>query len=159
MDCDKCASKDQNCHRCGPHNEYKFFREKRSSGFRKLTSKKEGMAFQRRVKDAYNRSAKEQPNSGAIWFMPGDIVTEEALMECKERAGIINSKGEKTFSISKEWLIKAEEEAFPKPMLLPFAFKGDPTIYMVGKFDFFLELVQRIEQLTKMLEEKDAQSI
>lgn len=102
------------------------------------------MAFQRKVVGAYNKAmsqdkvAYETPNSGAIWHMPGDVVTEEALMECKER-GTISARGEKQITIKKEWLEKAAEEAFysNKPMLLPFGFKEDDNIYMVGEFDLF----------------------
>jgi hypothetical protein len=154
--CDKCIRKGTHCYRCGPFNEYQFYKEKDAKkrgpiGKRAVNSQKEGMAFQRDVKSRYKqvtgREAKEQPNSGAMWFAQGDVKAEEALMECKERAGTINAKGEKTFSISKEWLDKVAEEACYKPWILPFRFKNDDEIYVVAKYDFFLELVQTIDFL------------
>jgi hypothetical protein len=159
--CSRCVNNGKDCYRCGDHNDFTFYKEKSSkrSGFRKKKSKKEGMAFQRKVVSAYNKAidqkvAYETPNSGAIWHMPGDVVTEEALMECKER-GTISARGEKQITIKREWLEKAAEEAFysNKPMLLPFGFKGDDKIYMVGEFDFFLELVQTIDTLKKRIKE------
>lgn len=159
--CNKCSNKDKDCYRCGEHNNFPCFKEKGSSksSFSKKNSRKEGMGFQRKVKDAYNQAitakpkAYETPNSGAIWHMPGDVVTEDDLMECKER-GSLSAKGEKQITIKKDWLDKAKEEAFPsKRMLLPFGFKNDDEIYLVTEFDTFLGMVQTIDELERKIQE------
>lgn len=162
--CKGCANLNKNCYRCGEHNNFEFFKAKAQKKYRSFgspkKSNKEGMAFQRKVVDAYNDKlsettnilskpkAQEQINSGAIWHMPGDVITEEALMECKER-GTVSAKGEKQISIKKDWLDKIAEEALSsgRAPLLPFGFKNDEEIYVVAKFDLWLELVQTIDIL------------
>ena len=52
-------------------------------------------------------SGKVQPNSGGTKFSGGDVVTEYFLIEAKT-----STKDKKSFSIKKEWIQKAEEQAF-----------------------------------------------
>lgn len=127
------------------------------------------MAFQRKVVDAYNNKLKEtsvalnktpayeQINSGAIWHLPGDVVTEEALMECKER-GTLSAKGEKQISIKKDWLDKIAEEALAsgKAPLLPFGFKNDDEIYAIATFDLWLELIHTIDILKIQIQKMES---
>lgn len=97
--------------------------------------------------------AKRQVNSGATWHSKGDIITEEFLMECKER-GTVNARGEKTISIPKEWLVKQEREAMQENRpywLLPFHYKGDDTIYVVKSFDQEIEMYQEIRRLREQI--------
>jgi len=97
--------------------------------------------------------ARRQANSGATWHSKGDIITEEFLMECKER-GTVNARGEKTITIPKEWLTKQEREAMQenKPYwLLPFHYKGDDTIYVIKSFDQEIEMYQEIRQLREQI--------
>ena len=116
--------------------------------------KKEGMDFEKKVASAYNKqvtkkntSARRQPNSGAIWSMPGDIITEEGiLMECKER-GTKTSSGEKSITIHKEWLEKVSREAAGKYWILPFGFKGSDDIYIAKEYQQELEMIQTIKIL------------
>lgn len=99
--------------------------------------------------------AKRQPNSGAMWFAKGDIITSHALMEVKER-GTVNGRGEKTITIPKEWLEKQEKEAFMenKPFwYVPFAYKNSEEIYVIKSFDHEIEMVKHIRELEKELEE------
>lgn len=100
--------------------------------------------------------AKRQVNSGAVWHSKGDIITEDYLMECKER-GTVNARGEKTISIPKEWLVKQEKEAMQENRpywLLPFHYKGDDTIYVIKPFDQELEAYHEIRRLREELRKK-----
>jgi hypothetical protein len=122
--------------------------------------KKEGMDFEKRVQKRFNQtvnkssaaaaasdSARRRPNSGAIWSMPGDIITKEQLFECKER-GSKNSKGEFTISIQKSQLEKVRREsqlANRDTWYYVFGFKGDDKIYLVKDYEDELNLIQQIE--------------
>jgi len=109
----------------------------------KLSRKgKKGMDFEEKVVDVYNK-ARRQPASGAFWNKPGDIITPEMLMEVKER-NIVNSKGEKSITIKKEWLEKIKREAYGlgRPFwCLPFRFGNDEDIYVVIDFQDLLALI------------------
>ena len=50
---------------------------------------------------------KKVPNSGAAMFHAGDVETKEFTIECKTA-----TKPQQSFSIKKEWIEKAKEEAF-----------------------------------------------
>lgn len=75
--------------------------------------------------------------SGAAKFSKGDVVTENWLIECKTQ-----TEEKKTFSIKKEWLIKATEEAFSmnkSHVALAFNFGGENqsnNLYVVSEKDF-----------------------
>jgi hypothetical protein len=130
--------------------------KKRQQSYLKPKKEKEGMGFEKRVTKRYNKainkthdSARRRPNSGAIWSMPGDVVTEEGfLFECKER-GTVTSRGEKTISIHKEWLDKVSTEAVGKYWALPFGFKGSDDVYIVKDYNTELDMIQTIEILKK----------
>jgi hypothetical protein len=140
------------CFRCRGMSLYK---EKKVTGFSKKNSNKEGMEFQRKVVKKYNRkiklkpqhkTARERPNSGAMYFAPGDIAAEEFLIEAKERG--IKASGKTQFTITKKILDKIEEEAgLSKPGIVTFGFKNSEEIYSITKFDLLLELYQTIDIL------------
>lgn len=180
MKCDperfKECQKNNLCHLCDgerlytPPKKYKKPLKKK---------KKEGMDFEKRVAKKYNKSvgqsaksdtARRRPNSGAIWSLPGDIVTRDALFEAKER-GTRTSTGEKTISIHKEWLEKIAEEARgagKQYWFLPFGFKDDKSIYLTTDFTIQLQLIdllhdqekiikdmqQRIDELESLIQER-----
>lgn len=119
--------------------------------------KKEGMDFEKRAAKRYNKSvakiqstkANRTLNSGAIWSMPGDIVTKNELIECKER-GSTTSRGEKTITIQKQQLDKIKEEAFLAKKNIwyyLFAFKGSNDIYVTKDFEDELAMIEQIELL------------
>jgi hypothetical protein len=166
-----CAYKDARCHICIPEGRLyksgakKAHKEKKLDPIGKVSKyQKEGMQLEDRVKDRYNKAmgkmkkassmARRTPGSGNKWYDPGDVSTPESLFECKER-GTITAKGEKQISITKTMLDKIKEEAmgtgrFPA---LPFAFKGESTIYLVAEFDIYLELLQNISMLKERIDE------
>jgi hypothetical protein len=94
-------------------------------------SQKEGMAFQRKVQKTHDKKVGAQSrqclNSGALWFDPGDIITENDLIECKERK--LTARGEKSFTITEEILNKIEEEAGGRRNpVVAFGFKGKEAV-------------------------------
>lgn len=134
---------------------------------------KEGMNFEKRVQkriqkklakdnsQAHNASSNprniacRRPNSGAIWSMPGDIVTAKDLIECKER-GTVTSKGEKTFTVHKSQLEKIKSEAYlagRRSWYLVFGFKGCNDVFVIKDFEDELALVQQIEVLKDRIRE------
>ncbi len=166
MDCPykDCTNKN-NCLLCIPQGRLyktknkKPKKTKKTDEFGKVKKfQKEGMSFQKKVKDRYNKitnnkyKAYETPNSGAFWGIPGDISTEEMLMECKERG--THRGGEKYITITKMMLDKIEKEAGVKKFAgLPFGFKGDDKIYIAADFDVWLAMVQINQHLKHENEE------
>ncbi len=142
----------------------------KKNGIRK--KQKEGMSFEKRVQKTYNKSvgvknqsnmsssmARRRPNSGAIWSMPGDIVTLNELIECKER-GSTTSKGEKTITIQKNQLEKIREESFIAKKNIwyyIFGFKNDKDIYLVKDFNDELLMIQQINLLKEKIIELENQ--
>ena len=139
--------------------------QKKRDGIKKKP--KEGMGFEKRAQKRYNQTvgkdkpsssvpnARRRPNSGAIWCMPGDIVTEKELMECKER-GSTTSKGEKTITIQKHQLDKIEQEAFfsnKDVWYYLFGFKECDRIYLVKDFEEELSMIQQINKLKQRIQE------
>lgn len=173
MDCENHNSCKNNalCHLCDGTRLLKLPKEKKPLKKTGPKKKKEGMDFEKQVVKRYeqriaqkgpkNRDVviRRQPNSGAIWSMPGDITTEEALMECKER-GSTTSKGEKQIAINKTWLEKIayESRTSGKPYwYLPFHYKGDGDIYLVKDFDHELEMIHQIKILKERVQELEGQ--
>ena len=163
MDCpyNDCVNRDVRCHVCVPIGRLhkikkrpKRVPKKRNSMGKVMKYQKEGMEFQDRVAKKFNEfmSAAVVPNSGAMWFKPGDIVSEEFLMECKER-GTISSSGEKQITITKSMLDKIKQEAGAnRAPVLPFGFKGSPEIYVACEFDILLELIRENRLLRSIIE-------
>jgi hypothetical protein len=139
--------------------------KRKAEGIRKKP--KEGMSFEKRVQKARNKKAREnsnsssytrdvasrRPNSGAIWCMPGDIVTKRELIECKER-GSTTSKGEKTITIQRQQLEKIKIEAYQAKRdvwYYIFGFKECDDIYLVKAYNDELEMIEQIETLKRRI--------
>ncbi len=174
----KICENNAKCYLCNGerlYSEPKWMKRKKKEDERKAKGlskkKKEGMDFEKRVVERRNKNliaqtksdtARRRPGSGAIWSMPGDIVTEFELMECKER-GSLTSKGEKTITIHKSQLEKVKQEAAfaRKPSwYFIFGFKEDEDIYLTKDFQDELRLIEenrvlrsRILELENKLEE------
>ena len=136
---------------------------------------KEGMAFEKRVERKHNsrlsnniysttkrnKTANRRIGSGSIWFMPADIVTEDALIECKER-GSKTSRGVKTITIQKSQLDKVKQEAAfanKKQWYYCFGFKDSSEIYVVKDYDSELEMIQYIKQLEQKVSDLIGENI
>ncbi len=176
MSCDRydCTNRDKMCHLCIPDGRLYKVKKQRKPATKKRNAlgkvkkyQKDGMEFQAIVRQRYNRfvrrdEARETPNSGAIWTMPGDIYTEDALIECKQR-GQVTSRGEKQITLTREMLLKiAREAGSVRIPLITFGFKGHPDeVYVAGDFNVFLELIQ-VNKLLKArvaeLEDQHGQS-
>ena len=93
------------------------------------------------------RLARRQTRSGGIWFMPGDVIDQVMLMECKERS-TIDAHGKSQITIKKEWLDKVTQEAdgnqYPA---LAFRYKGCDDIYFIQRFEILMEIVSEIKYL------------
>ena len=76
-------------------------------------------------------------NSGATRFNLGDVVTKSWMLECKTQM-----QEKRSFSIKKEWLEKAKEEAFATDkshVALVFNFGGEDqthNYYVISEEDF-----------------------
>lgn len=90
--------------------------------------------------------ARRSRASGAVWFEKGDVLHSILNLECKERTGNELQGGDKSFSIKKSWLDKAEQEAVDddRIMALPFRFKGDDKNYIIMEACNIIELVNRL---------------
>lgn len=98
----------------------------------------------------YTKEARRQLRSGGIWYLPGDVDDAVIIPECKEREEY-DAKGEKSFTIKKEWIEKVFEEAklvhrFPA---LIFRFKNDDQAYFVDNFDVLRDMIHMIKILTE----------
>jgi Holliday junction resolvase len=81
---------------------------------------------------------KRIPLSGSLSFMPGDVITEKFLIECKLRG----SSGKKQIAIEKAWLEKIDKEAQTqgRTPLLVFKYKNDKSYYAVMNLNGFLKM-------------------
>lgn len=83
-------------------------------------------------------------NSGGTKFGGGDVLTSQFLIEAKTSIIVKQS-----FSIKKEWIKKAKEQAFEQGRYhsaLAFQFEPCGENYYVVSEDLFLELLQKIEE-------------
>lgn len=108
----------------------------------------------------YTQEARRQLRSGGIWFLPGDVDDAILIPECKEREEV-TAKGEKTFSIKKEWIDKVYEEAqlvnkFPAVI---FRFKNGDRAFYIHDFETLRDMVHLIKSLNqdinKLTKERD----
>lgn len=167
----KICTKSNLCHLCDGkrlYTEPKWMAIKKKEQERKAAGlfkkKKEGMDFEKRVTKKYNKkltpsgikdSASRRPGSGSIWSMPGDIVTDKELFECKER-GSTTSTGEKTISIPKAHLDKVKLEthyAGKDVWYYIFSYKGTEDIYLVKDYNDELAMIEQINMLKKRIVE------
>ena len=156
------------CHLCDGERLFKkpksmILREKADArkAERRTKKKKQGMEFEKDVQKIYNTKsiqsnarnkqsavAHRQPNSGGLWHSPGDIITPQELMECKER-GTKTSKGIQTITIQKLQLDKIQEEAIlanKDQWYYVFRFKDSKQIFVVKDFEDELEMVELLNQ-------------
>jgi hypothetical protein len=167
----KICTKSAFCHLCDGERLFKkpdWMRRRDKELEQRTKKQKEGMGFEKRVQKKYDKSriendarnkpdigARRRPNSGAIWSMPGDIVTPTELMECKER-GSKTSKGVLTITISKQQLDKIQEEAIlakKNRWFYVFGFKDSSDIYVVRKYEDELETIQMLNYYKEKYEE------
>src|SRR5690606_19464396 len=123
----------------------------------KAGAKKQGIDFENKVAKSYNdalrRKARRVAGSGAIWSMPGDVITEQDLIECKDR-GMITARGEKQITIKKEWLDKIHIESIGtgKRPMLAFRFAEDEEdIFVTMNINVLFEIVFQISELKKRI--------
>lgn len=160
------------CFRCQDGSlfkEPKWMQQQKKKKEKVAKKRKEGMEFEKRVQSAYNKkvhshlstnvprnkTARRQIGSGSIWCWPSDIVTENELIECKER-GSTTSRGEKTITIQKQHLTKVKLEsalANKKTWYYVFGFKNDEEIYLVKDFNEELTLIHTIKKLQERIVE------
>lgn len=157
------------CYKCFDLSMLKLPKEKKSSHKQKEVNYADANKsdswkdLEQRVADRLNQipSAKEARRSrmsGALPFEKGDIVDDILMPECKERIGNVAADGAvKSFTIKREWLEKAKNEADEKnrTMTLPFRFKGDENIYTVTQFEDIATLVtmyKSVEKTNRILE-------
>ena len=131
---------------CDGERLYKPIKPKQ--GLKAGTRKKQGIALEQDVVDLYNNMAlgRRKRNSGALWYDPGDVDLVQMLGEAKER-GTVNSRGQKTFQVTKEMLEKIAFEADTYEDKLPilfFRFKGDDQVYSILRFEDIVSLVLRM---------------
>lgn len=93
------------------------------------------------------QEARRARGSGNTWFEKGDVLHSLLKLECKERTGNELSGGDKSISIKKSWLTKAEEEAVAddRIMALPFRFKTDDVNYIIMEACNIINLVTMIK--------------
>jgi len=130
----------------------------------KPRTRRKGETFEKTVVKRFNSvtgsgnirgGASRCPASGALWAFPGDVVTPDALFECKER-GTTTSRGAKTITIHLEWLQKIAQEAAAvgkSYWALPFAFKGHDDIYIIKNYNDELTLLTTLDRLLAYLHE------
>ena len=97
------------------------------------------------------REARRQTRSGAVWFMPGDVIDQTMLIECKERS-TTDANGKSQITIKKEWLDKILKEAdgnrYPA---LVFRYKNSEDIYFVQNFEILCDMAAEIKFLREEL--------
>ena len=71
--------------------------------------------------------------------MPGDVISERFLIECKLR----DSSGKKQITIEKAWLEKIKQQALSlnRVPLLIFKYKNDKANYIILNLKDFLNLI------------------
>lgn len=157
----RCKNNDK-CYRCFNEKllelpEDKAYKKNNNKfNYKTANSKNSWEDLEQQVANKLNKvpnikEARRSLASGALDFEKGDIVDSILHPECKERTGRVLKTGEKTISLKKEWLEKAQHEAEmnDKTMCLPFRFKGDDTIYSIINFDKLAELVCNLKSFIK----------
>jgi hypothetical protein len=101
-----------------------------------MTHRNTHKAMERRI--AKLLGGRRIPLSGSLSFMPGDVITDKFLVECKLRG----SSGKKQIAIEKTWLTKIEKEARSqnKIPLLIFKYKNDKDYYVIFNLKDFINL-------------------
>lgn len=158
MDCEfenRCLNNSK-CFRCRNQHLLKLPEDKIKTKFKKnkvydnrVASSDESWGdLEQSVADKLNavptmKEVRRSRGSGNQWFEKGDVLDEILNLECKERKGSELVGGDKSFSIKRSWLEKAQEEADEerKVSALPFRFKNDENIYIIMQDCNIIELV------------------
>lgn len=126
----------------------KYNKQKKVHDNRVAQSDKSWADLEQTVTDKLNaiptiQEVRRSRGSGNVWFEKGDVLDEILNLECKERKGNELAHGDKSFSIKRLWLEKANKEAQMenKIMALPFRFKNDENIYIIMQDCNIIELV------------------
>lgn len=112
-------------------------------------AKANGSALERRVVTTATEAglrAKKQPLSGVLSDFPNDVQVEDILAECKMRAAWLDGKGQKTLSLSLDWLhgvVKNAKKAGFRCGVLISRAKGSPQLYVTMAFEDWLDLLKR----------------
>jgi hypothetical protein len=117
-----------------------------------MTHRTTHKAMERRI--AKLLGGRRIPLSGSLFSMPGDVITDRFLVECKLRG----SSGKKQIAIEKAWLTKIEKEAKAQGRipLLVFKYKNDKSDYVVLNLKDFLKLeVDDVAHRKHSLKRKD----
>jgi hypothetical protein len=104
-----------------------------------MTHRTTHKAMERRIAKALG--GKRIPLSGSLSSMPGDVITERFLVECKLRG----SSGKKQIAIEKTWLRKIEKEAQAQGRipLLVFKYKNDKANYVIMNLKDFIRIAKQ----------------
>jgi hypothetical protein len=113
----ECANADMKCHICRNFNCFK-------TG----ASRGKGARAEKQVVKIRNTKAHLRRGSGAAAHAKGDVIDDQALHESKSGYTRVNAKGQKTFSLKRDWLVKIEPEALAEGRmgLLEIKFDGTP---------------------------------
>lgn len=114
----ECANADAKCHLCRSFSHYKQGNRSQAKGARN----------ERKVIKHRDTAAHLRPASGAMAHAQGDIIDLDALHECKDGYGKFNSRGAKSMTIQRGWLLGIERQALPlgKLPILDIHFTGAP---------------------------------
>lgn len=158
MDCEyelRCLNNSK-CFRCFNQRLLKLPEDKFKNKFKKnkvhstkvANSKDSWKDLEQTMADELNKvptmqEVRRSRGSGNTWFEKGDVLDEILNLECKERKGNELKGGDKSISIKKSWLDKADEEATMERRItaLPFRFKGEDKIYIIMQAFNIAELV------------------
>lgn len=153
------------CLRCYNKNLLKTAKKLQSKPKAKLKVDKDWKRAEQETANFLNdlptiESARRSRRSGAMWFEKGDVIDNVVHIETKTRQANKNVRENKqSFSIKREWIEKAAEEAqmLDKPLLLTARFKDDPPEKLLGVMlmSELSELITHYKVLSHELEIKD----
>lgn len=142
INCATCTHKSTTkCDLCIAGSKYRQRTVKRKRI--EVKSKRGGAQLERMVRDRYNE-ARLQPNSGAYWARPLDVWLPGLLIEAKDR-GHVTARGRKAYTIYKDDLEKAAQQAGSTPSALLFRFKDDNEMYIVMNYTIICALVAELQ--------------
>jgi hypothetical protein len=137
----ECSNAEAKCHLCTNFSQFK-------AGTR---SKGKGTRFEKKI-----QQLRQQPRthlragSGAVATAKGDLIDSQALYEAKNGYQSINTKGRKTFVLSREVLLKIQDEALQEGRLpvLVIHFDGAPDdeAWAVMRFEAMSDLLDKLKE-------------
>ena len=166
MDCEfenRCLNTSK-CFRCYGESLLKLPEDKYKNSYKKtkVYDKKVADAdnswedLEQTVADGLNavptmKEVKRSRGSGNQWFEKGDVLDQILNLECKERTPNELQGGDRSLSVKKSWLTKAEDEAATEGRIsaLPFRFKNDDKVYIIMESCNIIELVNMCKAYTQ----------